>query len=443
MYDFYQNEQTNINNLNLKAMRKFYVLFFLAVLTISVNAQFVYTDFDNNQNVTFSGWPNAPVTISNPDPSGNNTSPNVGEWVRTTEQWAHTSCVLDGKIDFSTVQQFSLKVWSPIACNVLFKLEDKLNGAIFVEVSQSITNANQWEQLSFDFTGAASGTYDKIVIFFDFSSNIDNTFYFDDVEGPGYSGSGVKPLLELDVQDNFEDNGWATIDQWFFQDPGLTPLVVTNDPVSTDNHVADYARSGSFEWTNAQFILHHRMDLSERNVFDLMVYFPSSNDYTGSLTPTAAIKLQNSLLGPNAWTTQTEVKLNVSAYDEWVTLAFDFSAVEDSINYDQVVVQLGGEGHFVSAQFYFDDLHLQISSFLGEQKTEKLVCFPNPATDRLHFPGLHRISDVRIYDMAGNSTAIKYDNGSSLDVSGLSNGLYVVRVIDEKGMIYSSQFIKQ
>jgi hypothetical protein len=138
----------------------------------------------------------------------------------------------------------------------------------------------------------------------------------------------------------------------------MMALPVVEDLVNPGNHVADYNRSGSFEWTNAQFVLDHRMDLTERNVFEIEVYFPSSNDYSGSLTPTAALKLQNSLYGPDAWMTQTEILQTVTEFDQWVTLQFDFSIVSDRDDYDQMVVQFGGEGHLVPGQFYFDDIEL-------------------------------------------------------------------------------------
>lgn len=317
---------------------------------------YTYNDFDANQNHDFEGWPNMPTIVSNPDASGINTSANVAEWVRSADQWAHVYTVLDGRIDFTTGSNFQLKMYAPVNCNVLFKLEDKNNPGINIERSAMNNGTSEWVLLNFDFTGAASDTYDKIIIFFDFANPVDNTFYFDEVTGPEYDAP--KPVLELDVQDNFENDGWGTITEWIFQDPGMDPLNTTADPVNGSNTVADYDRSGSFEWTNAQTILDHRMDLSERNIFKLDVYLPSSNDYTGPLTPTAAIKLQNSLMGGMAWSTQTEIKHTLTTFDAWVTLEFDFSAISDSINYDQIVVQLGGEGHWVAAQFYFDNLYL-------------------------------------------------------------------------------------
>ena len=297
-------------------MKQFFTFLVAMCFALTMNAQYIYNDFDGNQNESFSGWPNVPAIIPNPDVSGINTSPNVAEFLRSDwAQWDHVYSELSGKVDFSTGTVFSVKVWSPIACDVLFKLEDKANGAIFCERLLSISTPNQWVQLDFDFGGEASLTYDKVVIFFDFATFNQNVFYFDDVEGPYYEGSQGKPYEAADVQDNFENNGWGTITDWIFQNPGLDPLPTTADPLDGSNTVADYNRTGTFEWTNAQAELAHRMDLTVRNVFEMDVYFPSSNDYSGPLSETVALKLQNSLLGPNAWQTQTEVIVTVPERD--------------------------------------------------------------------------------------------------------------------------------
>ena len=197
---------------------------------------------------------------------------------------------------------FEMKVHVPIECEILFKLEDKNNGNVFTEIGTTVTTVNEWVQVSFDFTDAQSGLYDQIVIFFDFTSVTDNTYYFDDVTGPEYDtgGGNEKPLLEADVQDNFEDDGWGTIPAWKFQDPEIVDLSVIVDPNDETNHVGEYNRSGGFQYTNAQFILEHRMDLTTRHMFEVKAFFPSSNDYSGELTPTLALKLQNSLMGGNA-----------------------------------------------------------------------------------------------------------------------------------------------
>jgi hypothetical protein len=597
-------------------MKKIYFLFAMALFAFAAQAQYIYNDFDGNQNEEFLGWLNAPAVVANPDQTGINTSANVGEWIRSEEQWAHVYVILDGKIDFSTGETFSLKVWSPIACDVLFKLEDQANGATFVEVMQSLSTPEEWTQLTFDFAGASSGVYDKIVIFFDFSSTTDNTFYFDDVEGPEYDssapgnpvtlpvtfddeevnyalidfggtlseivvdptnaenmvaktiktetaetwagttvggtagfptpipfaegstsmtvavwsptegtpvrlkvedsgdptisvetevnttvaeewetltfdfsneapgtaelnlgynynkasiffnfgtegaaageqtyywddmefagGTGEKPLLALDVQDNFEDDGFATIPQWHFQDPELEALPVIVDPANANNHIADYLRSGNFEWTNAQFILDHRMDLTDKNIFEMKVFFPSSNDYSGDLTPTAALKLQNSLLGDDAWTTQTEIKHTVATYDEWVTLEFDFSIVSDRTDYDQVIVQFGGEGHFVSGQFHFDDIILkdESSSIFGAQ-ISKLQISPNPAVDVIYITDYETLKHLEIYNITGQQIMQLNRVPQQISLSGLPDGLYTIKATGNNGELFTTKVIVQ
>ncbi len=604
-------------------MKNLYILTLIMLMASYAHAQFVYNDFDENQNVDFSGWPNAPAVIENPDQSGINTSAMVAEWERSGEQWAHVYAELEGKIDFSTGHIFELKVWSPIACEVLFKLEDKTDGSVFTEVMQNVADTEEWVQLSFDFSGAQSDLYDKIVIFFDFATTTNNTFYFDDVMGPEYgegedpgppvtlpvtfddpdvnynlidfggniseiivdptdesnmvaktiktdaaetwagttvggnqgfpepipftpnattmtvavwspmegspirlkvedsgdptisvetevlttvandwetlvfdfaheaegtaeinfdynynkasiffnfgttgadageltyywddmafgeedddNGDDEKPYEARDVQENFENDGYSTIPHWYFQDPDMLDLQITVDPQDENNHVADYLRSGDFEWTNAQFVLEHRMDLTEKNVFEMRVFFPSSNDYDGDLASTAAIKLQNSLLGGDAWTTQTEILHTVEEYDTWVTLEFDFSVAADRTDYDQVVIQLGGEGHFAPAQFYFDDLLLKedITIDIHTIEAKKVLLYPNPVVDQLFVDNIRDIVGIRIYNMMGQMVMLESGNVSSVNVAELVSGLYQVVIETRSGDIYTSKMIKQ
>lgn len=155
----------------------------------SVATPFIYSDFEDNQHVTFAGFPDSPAIVENPAPSGINTSSHVAQWQRSIEPIAHAYAELDGKIDFSEQQIFRFKIWSPVACEVLFKVEDKTDYTIAFEVSQTVSDTEQWVELTFDFSGAESGMYDKIVIFMDFLSTEDNIFYFDDVTGPAYDGA--------------------------------------------------------------------------------------------------------------------------------------------------------------------------------------------------------------------------------------------------------------
>lgn len=168
-----------------------------------------------------------------------------------------------------------------------------------------------------------------------------------------------KPLEVHDIYDTFDADGSMT---WAMQDEGAGDVLDQNfdNPsatgLNTTAKVAKWYRSGGFPYSNAQFILNYRMDLSTRNVFKMLVYYPSAGN-TG--VKKAAVKLQNSLLGGMAWSTQTEKAVTFTEVDSWIELTFDFSDISTNVDYDQIVVQFGGEGDGTpGGTFYFDNFRL-------------------------------------------------------------------------------------
>lgn len=150
-------------------------------------------------------------------------------------------------------------------------------------------------------------------------------------------------------------------------------LGVANPAAGETFTVGQYDKGdGGNQFENIQVVLDHRMDLSTRNVFTMRVYFPSSNDYTTidggaqdwadpkHLAQTVSVKLQDNLLGGEAYTTQAEVKVDITdaQLDTWVDVTFDFSAYADRTDFDKIVIQLGGEGQGRPGTFYLSDFQL-------------------------------------------------------------------------------------
>lgn len=133
--------------------------------------------------------------IDNPDASGINTSGRVGQYVKGFDgNWAGIELTLDETIDFTDNSTLAMKVWSPVTGRALFKIEVIGDPGTFVEVFADITQTNQWQELTFDFSGAASDTYGKIALFMDFDNNNGGTFYIDDV------GFYEEPASELTLE---------------------------------------------------------------------------------------------------------------------------------------------------------------------------------------------------------------------------------------------------
>lgn len=121
--------------------------------------------------------------ISNPDMSGINTSATVAQnIVPAGAAFAGAFMDVADPLDISTHKVFKMKVWSPIPnLPVLLKLEDGMGG--FSEVLSTVTNANVWEELEFDFTGKPELVYNRVVILMNFNvvAGQNYTYYWDDL----------------------------------------------------------------------------------------------------------------------------------------------------------------------------------------------------------------------------------------------------------------------
>ncbi|MGM0934415.1 MAG: PKD domain-containing protein [Bacteroidota bacterium] len=137
------------------------------------------------------------AVISNPDPSGINTSTKVTELIKPdgAQTWAGISMDLEEAVNFANGTTINLKAWSPKeGATILFKFEDSEsepnqdgNPSVVVEVAQSTTTSNQWEEMSFDLTSFEAfntgENYDRVVIFYDYgTAGEGSSFYFDDIQ---------------------------------------------------------------------------------------------------------------------------------------------------------------------------------------------------------------------------------------------------------------------
>ncbi|ANQ49282.2 hypothetical protein MY04_1908 [Flammeovirga sp. MY04] len=187
-----------------------------------------------------------------------------------------------------------------------------------------------------------------------------------------------KPVESNDIADDFAGNSTLS----FVADGELEFTVgvdnfdqMGNPAAQIGRYVRTDAAGDAGWWQNYQAELPFRLDLSTRNVFTMKVLLLSSNDFTTAtpaeetpawlpevaMTPTVAIRLEDTKQGGNAWQTRAEVS-NTITEDQmgtWVELTFDFSGVSDRTDFDKVIIQIGGEGHTRPGTFYLSDFELQ------------------------------------------------------------------------------------
>ncbi|MFA6276621.1 MAG: PKD domain-containing protein [Pedobacter sp.] len=170
-----------------------------------------------------------------------------------------------------------------------------------------------------------------------------------------------KPMQAANLTDDFQNTSAIT---WNAENMDYTRSYdnPSKFPVNTSAKVGYYEkRTGSDgQYGNLNVTMPYRFDLTTKNKIKLKVFFPGGNDFT-KVGSTVSIKLQNSLLGGNAWTTQLEVVKTITPvqYNTWVQLEFDYSGWASETLYDKIVVQLGGEGHPNPGIFYIDDFEFK------------------------------------------------------------------------------------
>ena len=138
-------------------------------------------DFETIEPV-FSPFGNSTFSvIDNPDTSGINTSSRVMETVHGNETWAGVAVSLTDALDFSSQTTITFKLWAPVTGNVLVKIEEQVNQNSSVEIEIPVTIANEWIEVTADFTGEPT-LYDKLVLFPGWNVGDAETFYIDDIE---------------------------------------------------------------------------------------------------------------------------------------------------------------------------------------------------------------------------------------------------------------------
>jgi len=145
-------------------------------------ADWTWTVFENDTN--------PPVEIiSNPDPSGDNTSATVAQFTAlvTGQPWAGCETLHGADIGTFNLDEtnctIKIMVHKPVISDVGIKLV-KPDGWSMGEIKVANTVIDEWEELTFNFAAQITDGYDQIVIFpdFDLSGRTqDNICYFDNI----------------------------------------------------------------------------------------------------------------------------------------------------------------------------------------------------------------------------------------------------------------------
>ncbi|MGC1471785.1 MAG: hypothetical protein WA775_04255 [Psychroserpens sp.] len=344
-------------------------------------------DFEGNGNID--SWTADALSIDINAPNvvneSINTSLTVLEYIDDgSGQYANVRFESDAVFDLASNSNFALKIYVPSSSvtgsqpnQISLKLQNNnLGGNAFSTQTEIIKPIvlDQWQMVTFDFATDPFINFDggspdpvnrsdlnRVVIQVNSENNFDAvTAYIDDFS----YGPQIPAELPPFAMDDFEGNG--NITNWT-GDQATATTDVSNPQITGINYSSNillYEDTGG-QYANVQFSVTPKFDLMDKSKFTLKIYVPSSS-VTGSEPNQISLKLQNTDLGGNAFSTQTEI-IKPIVLDQWQQITFDF-AVDTFINFDggspnpvdrsdldKVVIQLNSENNFESVTGYIDD----------------------------------------------------------------------------------------
>lgn len=374
--------------------------------------------------------------VYNPQIDDDNPSDWAGVVIRDGgDIWAGTYIELDGYIDFSTNTTLNMNVLSPYpGLMVKFKIEGN-QGAFPSEPATErdayTTKTNEWEILSWDFSGEPSNTYTKLVLMFDFGNvgdgTADSTFYYDDIFQTDPSGG----LSQMDLPVTFEDPSvyYVLTD---FGGNGPSTILET-----VDGNYARVEKDGGAEtWAGVTIgsgagFLNEIPVTSTNTKMYVDVYVSEDNSQTGipirlkiedSNDPTKSVETE-------AFTTQTGV---------WETMEFDFSNEAEGtaelntsyvFNMASIFFNFGSTGS-QNVVYYFDNVSFGAPLSVEENLLLSYRIYPNPFVERINIFGIEGGEKIIINDILGKEI-FKGIGVEEINLSTFEKGVYFLTLSKE------------
>jgi hypothetical protein len=369
--------------------------------------------------------------VANPSSTGINTSSTVAKFTarQTGNPWAgcesmHGSDIGNYKID-ATNSTITIMVYKSVASDVGIKLVTS-TGWSKGELKVANTLTNQWEELTFDFSGVdhEDMTYDQIVVFMDFNARAAETVnYFDNITfkaGGGGSGEDVpmvaapNPTLpEADVISLFSGvytdvpvTTWRT--DW--SSATLSDIEIETNPTK---------KYSSLDFVGIETTGANSLDVTEMNYFNLDVWTPNSTTLKVKLVDFGT---DNAFGGGDD--VEHEVVFDNPTQKEWdvknIALS-DFTGLTTKSNISQIVLVSAPAG---SSTLYVDNVYFSKAkvSSVNTQSVVSFRAYPNPTTGMVTLPT--NTKSYSVTNLAGQQ--VMTGNLNVLNLGNLVTGIYTI-----------------
>ncbi|TYA84292.1 T9SS type A sorting domain-containing protein [Seonamhaeicola marinus] len=181
------SKKTTQLNLYLIQTKTAFLVSAFFIITIA-KAQTTVVDFENPTEYQHLAWNGTPEVVTNPNPSGINTSANVGKYtIPASSAWSNASVVIiNTPLNLKDLSNLEFSVIAPSGSQMYSKLElDGVGGV--AEAYATPTADSDWQKVTFNFSHLGgvdvnTATYNKFTFFFNVNDNVGGeVWYFDDI----------------------------------------------------------------------------------------------------------------------------------------------------------------------------------------------------------------------------------------------------------------------
>ena len=428
-------------------MKKITIIYFMALCSIGY-AQNGPINFETSGNGATWTWntfengtpPAALEIIANPFPSGINTSATVAKLTPLIigEPWAgveniHPASNPTGASPFGsytiTASNCTVKimVYKSVISDVGIKFATATNGSTG-QIKVPNTLINQWEELTFDFSGKIGETNDQIIIFPDFQTRTtNNVCYFDNIT---FGSQVIKPEFPLDFEStvvyyNFLNSNSAV---------GTKLANPDSSGINTSANVGKITKNiPGVAWACSYLELGSAIDFSTINSIKMKVWSPIAG-------VVMKLKLEN-LTNP-AFNVEVDVTNTVA--NAWEELTFTFPGIVNANSYKRVVFFFNFNNNGAGESYYFDDVKLNTNLSLQNFLNDKINIFPNPANDLITISSDNLIEAISLYNVLGQEviSSRPNNNNQTIDIASLNSGVYIIKTTIA-GATSSSRIVKK
>lgn len=292
--------------------------------------------------------------VPNPDPTGINTSVNVGMMVRAADgdPWQGFFHDFTTPVVISGNKYLHLKLWKPRTSPIVVKYEKQGNpdagdtGDTHPMTAQA--DSNMWEEFVFDMTAYSGTVIQRLTIIPDFplpavGLSTDINIYFDDIYLNNDPAVGSAPVIMLE---NFE-----TIPMHPYSEEGTFTLIDNPDKsgINTSDHVCDFMRTvAAPDWAGFYSTLaaagYDSVDVTTNKYVHVKAWKPRISEVKFKLEAGAAGTLEIASMNP-----QTKIKA-------WQDFVFDFSSKTGKYPTLGLSLDAGAAALTDPIHIYFDDI---------------------------------------------------------------------------------------